>query len=187
MSRVLVAIGICLGLLTMNGGERVSSSQERRVIQGVAGSAASPAVVAGGLVFASVISGVGEDGRPAGDDVAAQSRSVLDRLRRVLENAGSSMAQAVSVSVYLRQAADFEAMNGVYRTYFSEAPPTRTTVVAGLPRGALVAMSAIAAANGQPREVLHPAGWMKSPRPYLVHRAHRQPRVSLGTREPQGD
>jgi enamine deaminase RidA (YjgF/YER057c/UK114 family) len=122
--------------------------------------------MAGGFVFASAITGLNDDGTPAGEDVGAQTRSVLDRLRAVLERAGSSLANAVSVSVYLRQASDFEAMNATYREYFADAPPVRTTVVAGLPPRALVAVSAIAVTPGTRREVLHPAGWMKSPRPY---------------------
>jgi 2-iminobutanoate/2-iminopropanoate deaminase len=91
---------------------------------------------------------------------------VLERLGKVLEAAGSSLAQAVSVSVFLKEAGDFEAMNTVYRGFLANAPPTRTTVITQLPPRAQVAMSAIAVLKGQSREVLHPAGWMKSPRPY---------------------
>lgn len=144
----------------------MASMPERRAIAGTARSVSSPAVVAGGLVFASAITGLNDDGAAAGEEVGAQARFVLDRLRAVLERAGSSLPNAVSVSVYLRQASDFDAMNAAYREYFADAPPTRTTVVAGLPPRALVAMSAIAVMPGTRREVLHPAGWMKSPRPY---------------------
>jgi enamine deaminase RidA (YjgF/YER057c/UK114 family) len=84
----------------------------------------------------------------------------------ILAAADTSLAQAVSVSVFLKNAADFEAMNNAYRTYFPEAPPTRTTVVADLLNGALVEIAAIAVPKGATREVLHPAGWVKSPRPY---------------------
>ena len=142
--------------------------QERRVLNDKLGMAGpySTAVTAGGLVFVSGLSGAIEDGKLSGTDIQTQTRRVLDRLRAVLEQAGSSLAQAVSVHVYLRRATDFEAMNGIYRQYFAEAPPVRTTVVTDLSDGALVAISAIAAPAGAPREVLHPAGWIKSPRPY---------------------
>ncbi len=126
----------------------------------------STAVMAGGLVFVSGLSGAVEDGKLTGTDIQTQTRRVLDRLRAVLEQAGSSLAQAVSVHVYLRRATDFDVMNAVYRQYFAEAPPVRTTVVTDLAEGAQVAMSAIAVPVGAPREALHPAGWMKSPRPY---------------------
>jgi 2-iminobutanoate/2-iminopropanoate deaminase len=143
-------------------------SQERRVVNDSLspGGPFSTAVSASGLVFVSGLPGSVEDGKLTGSDVQTQTRRVLDRLRGVLEQAGSSLAQVVSVQVYLKRASDFEAMNTVYRTYFADAPPARTTVVTDLTSGALIAMSAIAVPAGAPRETLHPAGWVKSPRPY---------------------
>jgi len=84
----------------------------------------------------------------------------------VLEAAGSSRPQVVNVSVFLKRAADFDAMNAVYREYFTGDLPARTTVMTDLADGALVQISAIAVPAGVPRDELHPAGWMKSPRPY---------------------
>jgi len=141
--------------------------QERQVITlpGADGTYASPAIVAGGLIFVSAVGPATIDGK-TDPDVAAQVRSSLGRLREVLEAAGSSLGQAVSVHVFLSSAADFDAMNGVYREAFADQPPARTTIVADLPRGRSVMLSAIAVPNGAPREVLHPASWMKSPRPY---------------------
>jgi 2-iminobutanoate/2-iminopropanoate deaminase len=126
----------------------------------------SPAVVAGGLVYVSGMLGTGADGQLVGPDVASQTKRILDRLKEVLEASGSSLAQTVSVSVFLKNPADFEALNATYREYFRESPPTRTTVVTDLLNGALVEISAIALPNGARREVLIPDGWMKSPRPY---------------------
>lgn len=142
--------------------------QERRVVGEGAGPAGvfSPAVVAGGFVYVSGLVGTGTDGKLAGVDVASQARRVLDRLKGVLESAGSSMAQAVNINVFLKSAGDFEAMNTVYREYFADKPPARTTIVADLPDGALIQMSVVAVPVGAFREVLLPSGWMKSPRPY---------------------
>jgi len=155
-------------LLSAVVAQGVQPMQSRRVVgTGSATSGwASAAVVAGDLVFVSAVTGAGEDGRLVGPDVESQTRRVLERLRGVLEAAGSSLAQAVSVNVYLRRAADFQVMNGAYREVFADSPPVRTTVVTDLPDGALIAMSAIGVPVGATREVLHPAGWMKSPRPY---------------------
>ena len=61
-----------------------------------------------------------------------QTREVLDRLRTRLEAAGSSIGQVVCVTVYLKSASDFAAMNAAYRTYWPKDPPTRTTVIADL-------------------------------------------------------
>lgn len=142
--------------------------QERRVVTAGAPpiGAYSPAVVAGGLVYVSGLLGTDDQGRLVGSDVASQTRRLLDRMKQILEAAGSSLAQTASVHVYLKRAADFEVMNAAYREYFADQPPTRTTVVADLLSSALVEMSAVAAPNGAPRETMLPAGWMKSPRPY---------------------
>lgn len=142
--------------------------QERRIVRitGSDGSVASPAVTAGGLIFVSALLPIGENGKMLAADVQAQTRRVLARLRDVLEAAGSSIAQAVSIHVYLREATDFDAMNTAYRETFADKPPVRTTVAVELKSGAQVMISAIAVPNGAPREVMHPAGWVKSPRPY---------------------
>jgi len=142
--------------------------QDRRAVAmpGADESLASSAIVAGGLVFVSAVAGVGPDGTLGGPDVQTQTRLAIDRLRAVLVAAGSSLAQTVSVSVFLRQASDFEAMNTAYREAFADKPPVRTTVVTDMARGTSIMMSAIAVPVGAPREVLHPAGWVKSPRPY---------------------
>ena len=141
--------------------------QERKLVgmNGADGTIATPAIVASGLVFVSAVAPNIQSGQPAGD-IRTQTRQVLDRLGAVLTAAGSSLAQAVAVTVYLRDSADFAAMNEVYRETFSDKPPTRTTVQAELATGVLITVSAIAVPNDAPREVMHPAGWVKSPRPY---------------------
>jgi reactive intermediate/imine deaminase len=99
--------------------------------------------------------------------IQAQTRRVLERLSATLEKAGSSLANAASVTVYLSKASDFQAMNEVYRTYWKTDPPARTTVVSDfvLP-GALIEISMVAIVNGAERVVVHPAAWAKSPNPY---------------------
>lgn len=125
----------------------------------------SGAVVAGGFVFISAVTGADAEGK-LGDNIEAQTRRTIERLGASLTAAGSSLDQVVSMQVYLRNASDFQAMNDAYRESFADKPPTRTTVVTDLAGGALVSMAAVAVPQGTPREVLHPAGWMKSPRPY---------------------
>jgi len=124
-----------------------------------------PAVSAGGFIYVSGLTSPDVDPLVRAD-IQTQTRRVLDRLQAVLADAGSSLAQVVNVNVFLAHATDFDAMNGAYRERFADAPPARTTVVADLERGALVQISAIAVPAGAPREVLQPATWMKSPRPY---------------------
>jgi 2-iminobutanoate/2-iminopropanoate deaminase len=142
--------------------------QERTIIKvdGLPAELASPAVKAGGLIFVSAMLGTGSDGKVAGPGIDSQTKAAIGRLESVLRAAGSSLAQIVSVHVYLKRASDFDALNAVYRQTFSEKQPVRTTVVTDLGPDKLVALSAIAVPDGAPREILQPAGWLKSPRPY---------------------
>ena len=126
----------------------------------------SPAVVAGGLIFVSGILASDASGRISGD-IAAQTRRVLERLAEVLAAAGSDMAHAVTVHVYLRRGDDFAAMNAVYQTYWKGQPPSRTTVVADLlgPE-TLIEVAAVAVPRGTQRAAINPPGWAASPLPY---------------------
>lgn len=79
--------------------------------------------------------------------VEEQTRQALTNLTNVLEAAGSSMAQVVKTTVFLKDMNDFAKMNGVYAESFKENPPARTTVaVAGLPKNALVEIECVALA-----------------------------------------
>lgn len=127
----------------------------------------SPAVKAGGLIYLSGTLAQDDAGALVGDgDVAVQTRRVIERLRVLLAASGSSLEQVVAVTVYLRSAADFAAMNDAYRTFWPKDPPTRTTVVTGLLLGADVEIAMVAAPAGAERRVIHPDGWAKSPNPY---------------------
>ena len=100
-------------------------------------------------------------------DVSTQARQVLERARATLERTGSSLEQALSVTVFLKSASDFQAMNAVYSGFWSKDYPARTTVVVPpATPGALVEMSLVAAKTGGDREVIHPSGWLRSPSPY---------------------
>jgi len=77
--------------------------------------------------------------------VEAQTRQVMTNLKNVLEAAGSSLGRVVKTTVFLTDMANFAAMNAIYAEFFSGEPPARSTVaVAGLPKGALVEIEAVA-------------------------------------------
>ncbi len=128
----------------------------------------SAAVKAGGFVY--VAGAVGDASAPLPkDDVRAQTRQTLDGIQKTLKVAGSSLANAASVTVYLRNAGDAAAMNEVYATYFPVNPPARTTVIVTQPLAnadGLVEISMIAIPDGGERTVIHPEGWAKVPSPY---------------------
>lgn len=80
-------------------------------------------------------------------NVAVQTRQVLENLKAVLQASGTSLEQVVKATVFLKDMADFAAMNKVYAEYLGEAKPVRSTVaVAELPGGALVEIDLIALA-----------------------------------------
>jgi 2-iminobutanoate/2-iminopropanoate deaminase len=128
----------------------------------------SHAVKAGGLIYTSgVLSQDAAGNIVPKDDVKGQTKAVIERLRAVLVAAGSSLDQVVAVTVYLKSAGDFAAMNEVYSGFWTKDPPTRTTVVAGFARpDALIEISMVAVPTGAERVVIHPASWTKSPSPY---------------------
>ena len=79
------------------------------------------------------------------DDLAEQTRVTLDNVTRVLEAAGTSLANVVKVGVFLRDMRDFDTFNTVFREYFKGVQPARTTVEAAAPRkGVNVEIDAIA-------------------------------------------
>jgi len=128
----------------------------------------SPAVKAGSLIYLSGTLAQDAAGAIVGKgDIAAQTRRVIERMHEILTLSGSSLEQVVAVTVYLRNAGDFAAMNDAYKAHWPLNPPTRTTVIANLVLpDALVEMSMIAVPLGAERTVIHPAGWMRSPNPY---------------------
>jgi reactive intermediate/imine deaminase len=128
----------------------------------------SPAVKAGGLIYVSGTLAQDDAGALVGKgDVAAQTRRIVERTRALLAAAGSSLDRVVAVTVYLKSAGDFQAMNDAYKAFWPKDPPTRTTVVADfVVPGALVEMTFVAVPDGAERTIVHPASWLKSPNPY---------------------
>ncbi|MFL5307136.1 MAG: RidA family protein [Polyangia bacterium] len=78
-------------------------------------------------------------------DVRVQAERVLQNLGAVLAAGGASFASVVKTTIYLADLQDFGAVNEVYGRFFPNEPPARATVqAAGLPKGALVEIDAIA-------------------------------------------
>jgi 2-iminobutanoate/2-iminopropanoate deaminase len=67
-------------------------------------------------------------------DAGSETRRTLENIRAILETAGSSLRDVVRVGVFLADLKDFDAMNAVYRDFFPEDSPARTTVGAQLPK-----------------------------------------------------
>lgn len=84
-------------------------------------------------------------GKLAANDIESQTRQVLENVKAIVEAGGLTLSDIVRVTVFLRNAADFQKMNEVYKKYFSESSPARTTVEGKLPAtDMLIAVDAIA-------------------------------------------
>lgn len=106
----------------------------------------SVAIESGGFVFCAGQTGIDPaTGNLVSADLEGQTRQVLNNLKHVLEAAGSSLDKVVKTTVFLRDMADFPKMNAIYAEYFGANPPARSTIaVAGLPKGGVVEIEAIA-------------------------------------------
>jgi reactive intermediate/imine deaminase len=77
-------------------------------------------------------------------DIRAQTRQVFDNLAAVAEAAGGSFANAVRLTIYLTDLANFPVVNEIMAEYCKEPYPARVTIgVAQLPRGAAVEIDGI--------------------------------------------
>jgi 2-iminobutanoate/2-iminopropanoate deaminase len=107
----------------------------------------APGVQTGDLLFLSGTVGLDpEQGKLAGKDIESQARQALNNLGRVLEAAGSSWDKVVKVTCFLVHAKrDFAGWNKVWKEFFPQNPPARTTVGAEIAmEGALIEVELIA-------------------------------------------
>lgn len=106
----------------------------------------SQAVLANGMIFASgqLPTDPATGTFPEGG-VKEQTRRSLANVQSILAEAGACLADVVKTTVFLRDMADFAAMNEVYSEFFSQPFPARSAVaVRELPKGALVEIEAVA-------------------------------------------
>lgn len=78
-------------------------------------------------------------------DIKEQTRRVLENIKGILESIGANLTNVVKTTVFMVDLSEFSEMNEVYKEYFSENPPARSTVqVNALPRNAKIEIEAIA-------------------------------------------
>ncbi len=77
--------------------------------------------------------------------IVQETKQVLENLKAILEEAGSSLDKVVKTTVFMQSMDDFGVMNEVYSQYFKTEPPARATIeVSRLPKGMKVEIDAIA-------------------------------------------
>ena len=107
----------------------------------------SHAVRSGGLLFCSgQIPIDAASGELIGVSASAQARRCLENLDAVARAAGTTLARAVRITIYMVELGAFAEVNEVCAEFFPDDPPARATVgVAALPRGAGVEIDAVIA------------------------------------------
>jgi 2-iminobutanoate/2-iminopropanoate deaminase len=85
-------------------------------------------------------------GEIVGATAADQAARCLENLQAVCAAAGTSLANALRLTIYMTDLGEFAAVNELYAGFFAADPPARVTVgVAALPKGALVEIDAVVA------------------------------------------
>src|SRR5205814_9145673 len=110
----------------------------------------SQAVRAGSMIFcAGQIPLDPKTGTIVSQDVAEQTRRVLENVAAILRSEQLTLEHVVKTTVFLADFGDFQKMNEVYATYFTNRPPARSTGgVSTLPNDARLELEVIAIASG---------------------------------------
>jgi 2-iminobutanoate/2-iminopropanoate deaminase len=119
----------------------ISTSQAPRAIGPY-----SQAVQAGPFLFCSGQIALNADAtQPIPEGVVAQTHQIFKNIQAILTEAGYSLNDVVKTTIFLTDMSDFQMVNEVYGSYFTNQPPARSTVaVRGLPRGVLVEIEVLA-------------------------------------------
>jgi 2-iminobutanoate/2-iminopropanoate deaminase len=145
-----LVVGAAAALAMSSEGSAAQARVERRAIRPATGPNTglpySPGILVGDTLY---ISGhLGQDPaarRVVPGGIEAETRQIMTYVRGVLEGAGMTFEDVVSVNAYLTNLDEFPQFNEVYRTYFPKDPPARTTVgVAALNIGARVELQMVA-------------------------------------------
>jgi len=100
----------------------------------------------GNLIFTSGQLPMDPDtGKLVDSDIKAATAQVIKNVEAILREGGSSLDKVLKVTVYLKDMADFAAMNETYAEFFDKTPPARTTIqVARLPMDVTIEIDVIA-------------------------------------------
>jgi 2-iminobutanoate/2-iminopropanoate deaminase len=110
-----------------------------------AGTPYSPGILAGDTLYVSGLQGADLKTQALPADFGQEARNCLDNIGHVLNDAHMNYSDVVSVQIYLVDISQFQEVNAVYKQYFNNPLPSRTTVqVAKLSLGAHIEISAIA-------------------------------------------
>jgi len=108
----------------------------------------SQALVLEDFVFCSGQIGIDPKTGNLVQGIENQTKQILENLKNILEEAGSSLDNVIKTTIFLTNINDFQKVNEIYGQYFSSHKPARSTVcVASLPKGALIEIEVIGYKN----------------------------------------
>ncbi len=109
----------------------------------------SAGVSFGNLIFTSMQIALDTSGKLTEGGIKEQTIKVLENLKSLLQENGSSLDNALKATVYLQDMNDFADMNEIFAQYFTASKPARSTVqVSRLPKDVLVAIDLITYTTG---------------------------------------
>ncbi|MTI09195.1 RidA family protein [Curvivirga aplysinae] len=107
--------------------EKISSGSTYEELAGY-----SRAVVDGDMIYVSGTTGMDYSNMTLSDDVAEQTHQTFRNIQQVLQQAGSSLDDVLRVQYTITEASYFEQVAPIWGSYFANARPAATCVVAGL-------------------------------------------------------
>lgn len=107
------------------------------------------AVIAGNFIFLSGMPGLDPaNGKIISSDFEDQVRQSFENIKTILHEAGSDLSKVVKTTIFMVSGNDFAVVNKVYKEFFPENPPARSTPqVLPFPAGILVSIECIAQAE----------------------------------------
>ena len=83
----------------------------------------------GNLVFVQGCTGRHPTTGETGKDIKEQTRFTLERIKLILESAGTSLDNVMTNTCYIERKEDLEGFNEVYAEYFKDDRPARTAII----------------------------------------------------------
>jgi 2-iminobutanoate/2-iminopropanoate deaminase len=142
------------GLATMFSGSAAAGAEGSSGVQklGYDGKAAgtgfiTPLIIHNGVIY---IAGQGAHSHDSEGkfpmDIETHTQKVMENVKTLVEAGGGAMDSILQLTVFLTKIDDYDGMNKVFKTYFPNGGPARTTVaVAALPGQSLVEINCTAA------------------------------------------
>ena len=148
-AKVCIALGLLFGIALSAGGSVAAPPMEKKAVYGESKPLGpyTPGIDVGDTVYLAGQIGIDpKAGKLVEGGIEAETRQTMMNAEAVLKNAGLGWDNVVKATVFLADLEDFQAMNGVYGSFFEgTTPPARSTVaVKAIAAGALVEIDFIA-------------------------------------------